>query len=138
LADEIEDADVPPEGSRDENPAIRIPNAADPVAIGRAQQRAKHLADKRADFWKRVLSEEIGRAVLWDVLQSLSTFEARFATGPNGFPYPEAAWFQAGEQSAGWRIYDALRKADFEAVHLMHQEHDSYFIEKKARSRKTP
>lgn len=126
-----EDDDRPPEGSRDENPANRIPNAADDIAIGQAQQRAKHLADKRRDFWKRVLSEEVGREVMWEVLQGMHAFDTRFATGPNGFPQPEATWFAAGEQAAGWRLYDALRKADFEAVHVMHLEHDPYFEEKR-------
>ena len=121
----------PPEGSRDENPARVIPNASDEIAIGQARQRAKHIADKRADFWKRVLSEEIGRAVMWEVLAEMHAFNVRFATSPNGFPNPEATWFQAGEQAAGWRLYDALRKADFEAVHTMHLEQDPYFEEKR-------
>ena len=121
----------PPEGSRDENPARVIPNASDEISIGQARQRAEHIADKRADFWKRVLSEEIGRAVMWEVLTSTHAFDTRFATSPNGFPNQEATWFQAGEQATGWRLYDALRKADFEAVHTMHLEQDPYFEEKR-------
>lgn len=136
LSETGDDDDKPIEGSRDAAPINEHPNAADARAIGLARECAKHKTDQAADFWRRVLSEDIGRAVMWDVLSGLHTFETRFATAPNGFPNPEATWFQAGQQAAGWRLYDALRRADFAAVHLMHREHDNYFLEEKRNKRK--
>jgi len=130
LSDEPDDDDTPPEGSRDAGAVGKMPNAADDTAIEKAQRRAKHVADKSADFWRRVLSEEIGRRVMWEVLVGMHTFEERFAVSPAGFPNPEATWFQAGEKAAGWRLYDALRKADFTGVHRLHLENDPYFKEK--------
>lgn len=135
MADERDDDDTPPEGSRDAGAVGRMPNAADDAAIEKAQRRSKHIEDRATDFWKRVLSEDIGRRVMWDVLQGMHTFENRFATSPAGFPHTEATWFQAGEQAAGWRLYDALRKASFQGVHLMHTENDPYFAEKAKRGK---
>lgn len=127
-----EDDEQPFEGARDADPTSRIPNAADPVKIEKARHKAKLKIDQRAEFWRKTLSTEIGRLVLWEVLENLSTFKTRFAAAPpNGFPCSEATWFNAGEQAAGWRLYDALRKAAFEEVHLMHLENDPYFAEAK-------
>lgn len=132
-----DDDDVPVEGSRDENASSRVPNAADPVRIERARQRADFREDQRADFWKKTLSTELGRQVMWEVLQGMHTFEERFAATPSGFPDPNASWFQAGEKAAGWRLYDAMRKAALEEVWLMHEECDSYFqAQKKTRRKK--
>lgn len=128
--------DTPVEGSRDENPRTKIPNAADPVKIARARQRADFRTDQRADFWKKVMSEPLGRMVLWEVLSGMHTFEDRFAATPAGFPHEQATWFNAGEKAAGWRLYDALRKAAFEEVHLMHIENDPYFADTKKKTRR--
>ena len=133
-----EEDDPPFEGARDANASASMPNAADPVKITRARQRAEFRVDQRADFWKKVLSDPSGRMVMWEVLAGMHTFEDRFATTPAGFPCPEATWFQAGEKAAGWRLYDALRKAAFEEVQQMHIELDPYFAEmKKTNRRKT-
>ena len=135
---EIEDEEETPiEGSRDENAPSKIPNAADPVRINRARQRASFAADQRADFWQKVMSEPLGRMVMWEVLISMHTFEERFASTPAGFPHPEATWFQAGEKAAGWRLYDALRKAAFVEVHTMHTELDPYFVTEKKTTRRS-
>ncbi len=74
--------------------------------------------------------------VLWEVLVGMHTFEDRFAASPAGFPHEQATWFNAGEKAAGWRLYDALRKAAFEEVHLMHKENDPYFAEVKKKTRR--
>lgn len=136
MSGDEDDDELPVEGSRDENADAKIPNAADPVRIARARQRADFEADQRAEFWRGILSTEIGRMVMWEVLIGMHTFEERFAISPSGFPQPEATWFQAGEKAAGWRLYDALRKAAFEEVHQMHLEWDSYFVEMKKKTRK--
>ena len=131
-----EDEETPFEGARDANASAKIPNAADPVRIIRAKQQAEFRVDQRADFWRKVLSEPVGRMVMWEVLDGMNTFKDRFATTPAGFPCPEATWFQAGEKAAGWRLYDALRKAAFEEVHTMHCELDPYFAEMKKTTRR--
>jgi hypothetical protein len=137
--DEIEnDENTPFEGSRDADAQSRVPNAADPARIERARQRAEFRGDQRADFWRKVLDNPLGRQVMWEVLIGMHTFEERFATTPSGFSCPEATWFQAGEKAAGWRLYDALRKACFEQVHLMHTENDPYFADQKKKTRRKP
>lgn len=132
-----EEDDIPVEGSRDANAPSKIPNAADPARINRARQRAGFAADQRADFWKKILSDPVGRMVMWEVLIGMHTFEDRFANSPAGFPHPQATWFHAGEKAAGWRLYDALRKAAFVEVHTMHQELDPYFVTEKKTPRRT-
>jgi hypothetical protein len=94
---------------------------------------AKERCEKEAaDFWKYVLSHPIGRREMWKILQAASTFEERFACGPNGFPQPEATWFKAGEQSLGLRLFLSWQIIDPAGVLLMQQEHDPRFVKPKA------
>lgn len=73
------------------------------------------------------LSTKSGRHELYRVLASACTFEDRFACGPNGFPQPEATWFQAGEKSLGQRLFLTWLRIDREAVFLMLDENDPRF-----------
>lgn len=134
-ADDDEE-DPPFEDARDSNPNNRIPNAADPVAIARSKQLASFNDDVRADFWKKTLATEAGRMVIWEVLVGMGTFTTRFAATPAGFSCPESTWFNAGEQAAGFRLYQALQRAAYEEVFQMHLEQDPYFIPVKRKRRR--
>lgn len=89
------------------------------------------------DFWRRMLNDPIGRRELWRMLADLHTFEVRFACGPNGFPQPEATWFQLAEYAYGQRLYLSWSRIDRAAVFMMHDEHDPRFAKPKA-PRKRP
>jgi hypothetical protein len=111
---------------RDE-PISEIDNAGDVAAIKRKRDRTRRDKDEAAEFWKAVLSTPIGRREVWAILRSAHTFEERFACGPNGFPQPEATWFEAGQQAWGMRFYHSLALIDRDAVFVMHDEHDPRF-----------
>lgn len=120
----------------DEPEAVdETPDAADPVSIARQQKKLKYDQANIDLFWQRVLSEPIGRRVLWDLLRSLHTFEERSACTPAGFPAPEMTWYQAGERDVGLRLYRTLLKADFPGLHLMHEEFDILHAKPKPKRR---
>lgn len=113
------------EDTEDQQPAAdAAPNAADPKAVREQRRKAKRATDEGGDFWRRVFADPIGRREMWLLLQSLHTFEERFACGPNGFPQPEATWFHAGEQAFGLRLYQSWMLIDRPGVFQMHDECD--------------
>lgn len=118
-----DDPETPETEPSDEGePATETVNAAEPRSIKRARTRAKLREEEAADFWRRALGSEVGRRELWGVLQSAHAFEERFACGPNGFPQPEATWFEAGQQALGFRLYLSWVRLDPSGVALMMQE----------------
>lgn len=91
----------------------------------RLTQKMREREDVR--FLQSVLKDEAGRRFLWRILVEAHTFEERFACGPNGFPQPEATWFEAGIQSFGQRLYQTWLKNDPLAIAAMHRENDPRF-----------
>ncbi len=102
-------------------------NAANPAAIRRQRTRSKIQAKQGAAFWRMALSTKSGRHELYRVLESSHAFEDRFACGPNGFPQPEATWFQAGEKGLGQRLFLTWLRIDRDGVFLMLDENDPRF-----------
>jgi hypothetical protein len=103
---------------------------ASSVRVHRTRVKRQRLEVRQAEkFWQGVFSTAIGRREMWRLLQSCHTFEERFACGPNGFPQPEATWFQAGEQALGQRMYQTwIAQPDLRPnVLLMHDENDTRF-----------
>lgn len=135
--EEYEDEEVV-EGARDQNAADETPDAVSPRAQARQKQSKKFREQQLADFWKRTLSDPVGRMAMWGILDSLRTFETRFACGPAGFPCPEATWFQAGEQATGQRLYHSFMKFDLEGTWLMLKEHHPDFVAPRKPARSTP
>jgi hypothetical protein len=107
-----------------------LPNAADERAIKKRISKARRSQIEAERFWKSVFADEIGRREMWGILQAAHAFEERFACGPNGFPQPEATWFQAGIQSVGQRLFQSWMLLDREGVFLMLDEHDPRFTRK--------
>lgn len=107
-------------------------DAASPRKVNRKRREKDRQEVESKEFWRGVFASPVGRREMWKLLQDAHTFEERFACGPNGFPQPEATWFQAGEQSLGQRIYRTFARDHLEGVLQMHHENDPQF--KKARS----
>lgn len=107
------------------------PDAADPDAIKKVRRRKARAEDEARAFWGRVLGDPVGRRELWGILEALKWRETPFQVGPNGFPQPEATWFQAGQREAGLRLYHKLVHHTREGVALMLDEHDPRFVDLK-------
>lgn len=101
--------------------------AATPQAYRKQADKSKRVKDKAAEFWKRCMADPVGRAQIWDLLVLAGTFEERFGVGPNGFPQPEATWFNAGQKAFGQKFYQMLARVDRAALFLMHDEFDAEF-----------
>lgn len=121
--DEIPDELFPPEPE--------APDAASEQGL-RKQRTRSRLRQKESDrFWQSQLATEIGRRELWRVLEAAGAFNVSFACGPNGFPQPEATWFQFGQTQFGQRLFFSWQRIDPQGVLLMQQENDPRFQRKK-------
>lgn len=132
-------SDEPAESDEDERPPTTetgAVNVADPVSTKQARRRGQREDDKRALFWKAVFADKIGRAEMWGILQSGHAFEERFATGPNGFPQPEASWCEAGEQRLAFRLYLSWLRLAPEGVALMLSENHPALAEAKPKRKR--
>lgn len=111
----------------DPNQADQPYDAGDPVQVER-QRRTRKLVDRDSErWWQAVFASEIGRREMYGLLRDCKAFEERFACGPNGFPQPEATWFQAGESAWGRRIADTWMVRHPAEFILMLQENDPRF-----------
>jgi hypothetical protein len=103
----------------------------------RKRETAQQIKDRESDrFWKSVFSDPVGRREMWLFLEAAKPFEERFACGPNGFPQPEATWFNAGQQSLGLRIYQTWLNKFPELVMQMQRENDPRFMAPPKKQRK--
>lgn len=109
-------------------PPDETPDAADPASIAKVRRKRKQKDDEAGKFWRMCLRLEIGRKVLWDILNEAGVFRATFASTPVGFPSSDKTWFHLGEKSLGERIYHTLVKHDPEAAMLMLKEHHPSFV----------
>lgn len=102
-------------------------DAGDPKAVGKRKADLKLRDEEGRRFWNAVFASRVGRREIYGLLRSCSAFDQRFACGPNGFPQPEATWFQAGESEWGRRMREQWcveRPAEFA---LMLRENDPRF-----------
>ena len=96
------------------------------------QRDQKEFEKRRLAFWQGVFADPVGRAEMWRLLAlECHSFEERFVCSPTGVPYPEGAWFAAGQQALGLRLYQEFLVRDAAGVMLMHAEHDPRFQVKK-------
>ncbi len=129
-----DDEDDLPEAVSDESPADTA--AVEPETYRRKQRAAERRDMDRAVFWKGLLSDSVGRQELWRVLSDAHFDEEKFGAGPNGFPDPLNAWFHAGEQAFGYRLFLTLLRADRNGVVQMLEEHDHRLQKPASRRRK--
>lgn len=124
------DDELEPGAEQDGKPATND-DAASSEGIETKRKRVAREARETLEFWRGVFATPVGRREMWKHLASAHTFDERFACGPNGFPQPEATWFQAGEQAFGQRIYRTWARDHRVEVLLMHDENDSAFLKAK-------
>lgn len=128
----IPDEDEIPAGENPEQePDVEIANAADPAQIAARSQKQRETKNDAAKFWNSVFATANGRREMWNILQESHAFEVRFACGPNGFPQPEATFFNAGESAFGLRLYQSWLLMEPEGVRAMHIENDSKWAKPK-------
>lgn len=125
------DDDVDGEGAEAAEPLND--DAASRTGLESKRRRISREQREGLEFWRGVFASPVGRREMFAILQSAHTFEDRFACGPNGFPQPEATWFQAGEHAFGQRLYLTWSKNHRVEVLLMHDENDARFADKKAK-----
>lgn len=106
-------------------------DAGDPVAVKRRERKVTREQRESDQFWEYVFNLEVGRRELYRLLRDCHAFEDRFACGPNGFPQPEATWFQAGESALGRRLFQTWMVRHTNAVALMLRENDPRFQKSK-------
>jgi hypothetical protein len=100
----------------------------DPWDIYHQQLETHKRWEEQRQFWRDVMSSEVGRREMWALLDDVThTFDVQFAHGPTGFPDPLATWLRAGQQSVGRAIHDTLFRYARESTLLMHDEHDRRF-----------
>lgn len=141
-ADEYEDQtslglEEPP--PKQENPYAGddTPDAADPKQYARAMQKRRFQLQELGKFWATTLETPLGRLAMWELLQSMHTFEQRFAATPgSGFPQPEATWFYMGERECGQRLNDTLQRHNYLGHYQMLKEHHPDFVERKPKRSK--
>ena len=114
----------------DSDPPDGTVNLASTESLRRTQDRILREQKEQAAFWQAVLGNRIGRREIWRLVadpQWGHAFERPFAVGPNGFPQPEATWFQAGAKDLGMRLYHELMRIDPEGTLVMLKEHEPSF-----------
>lgn len=133
-----DDNDELPNEQQEDAEGIPAASAVDPRQFVERRKHQEVQAEQVRLFWSRALRDPIGGLIVWQMLKDLHAFEERFACGPNGFPQPEATWFEAGRQSFGLALYHKLALYDREALLALHDRFDPAFAEPKPakRSRK--
>lgn len=106
----------------------RPPVATSPARVREAKRRAAREAIEGDEFWIGALSSVVGRREFWQLLRDdCHGFAPPFACGPNGFPQPEATWYQAGAYAIGQRLYQRWLRLSPDNIRLMHEENDPVF-----------
>lgn len=73
------------------------------------EDKIKIEAREASEFWRSVLSSEVGQREMFKVMHILGrAFDAPFAASPAGFPDPNATFYKAGQISVGQSIYQML------------------------------
>ena len=126
------DDDPDPPQDEPEN-AGAADDAADPKAIKKRTVSLKQKQQIARGWWHHAFSTEVGRRELYSLLRDSHAFDERFACGPNGFPQPEATWFEAGKQAFGLALYHFWLSVDRDGVNAMLDENDPRFAVNKKR-----
>lgn len=104
-------------------------SAVDPVQNKRRETKKARAAREDREFFRHVMASEAGRRFLWSILESAHAFETMFPAGPAGFPDPHAAWFQAGQQELGQRLYQTWHVRAPQEMMTMLLENDKRFAQ---------
>lgn len=127
-AEPEEDEAEPPPDFLSTPPVEGIDSASDERSLRRKTKRSRQQQTNTETFWRAVLADETGRAVVWGLLQKWATFANPSGVTPTGFPDLMTTGFHLGRQSAGRELYNLLATIDRAAVLRMHDEHDPAYI----------
>lgn len=125
------DDDVP-----EEEPIEETASADDPKQQARIRKKREIAEDNYTLFWKRVLSDPIGREVMFVMMNDCGLFRYDAEYTPVGFPSTEKTWFGLGKRSIGEALRDRLELADRDGLCLMYDEHHPRFMKPKPVRRK--
>ncbi len=89
--------------------------------------RRRWEARETQRWWQRTLSDPIGRAEIWRILDELNSFRTNFPVAPAGVPDHYAIWFNHGRSTYGFELHQHLMVAAREEVMTMHDECDPRF-----------
>jgi fructosamine-3-kinase len=124
--------DPPDPGEDDDEPRPETTDAATRKGVQAQRRRKKNADDVAKDFWHAVFATPVGRREMWAILHGdMHAFNTNFAAGPVGFPDPNAAWYQRGQQDLGLLLYHRWLAFDPQAMLLMHAENDPRFAKPK-------
>lgn len=116
-----------PEIVNEETLAATQPSSVDTARNKRRETKAKRKEREDREFFWMVVKSETGRRFLHSILRDAHAFEVRFGVGPNGFPQPEATWFNFGEQQFGQRLYQTWHlKAPNEIMQMLAENEPKY------------
>lgn len=102
-------------------------DAGDPVQVGKRKRRLDIEAKESERFWQAVFGSKTGRREMYKLLRDCNAFGTNFACGPNGFPQPEATWFQAGQADWGRRMRETWLVRHTEEFAQMLRDHHPDF-----------
>lgn len=92
-----------------------VRNAADPQQVKRAARKEQDAATRRLENLVGVMSTEIGRAVMWDLLERAGVFRSIW--------HPSAEiHYRAGRQDYGHELQALILEADEDLYDLMARE----------------
>lgn len=130
MVDEPNDPSEPndPFPPDDEEPP-QAASAVDRESQKRIRNKAKRAEAEDRDFWKACLASPVGRRCLWQMLERAQIYNERFASGPNGFPNPEATSYYRGQRDFGLNLLRSWEKLDLAGVMTMRKEHDPVLAE---------
>lgn len=92
-----------------------VRNAADPTQVRRAERKEKDAAVVRLEQLKAVMSTEVGRAVMWDLLERTGVYRSIW--------HPSAEiHYRAGRQDFGHELQALILEADEDLYDTMARE----------------
>lgn len=92
-----------------------VRNAADSSQVRRAERKEKDAAARQLDQLRAVMSTEVGRAVMWDLLERAGVYRSIW--------HPSAEiHYRAGRQDFGHELQALILQADEDLYDLMARE----------------
>lgn len=104
-----------------------VDNDLEQQRVARRQTKIEREQAEEDKHWRQQLASKVGRRALYKMFAQGKLWETPFAVGPNGFPQPDATWYQAGERELVRRIHDKLQILDHASIYLMMCENDPRF-----------
>lgn len=104
-----------------------IDNEVEQQRVARKLNKIEREQVEEDKHWRQQLASKIGRRAIYRMFEQAKMWETPFAVGPNGFPQPDATWFQAGQRELARGIHDKFQLLDHAMVYLMLVENDPRF-----------